>query len=85
MNKQSLNRLRLFIKQANVDLLHPIDWERFYDFVLAALEEWDSFDHDMVRRLLVEGGFSEEKAIELVVFCERVKDFLDYSRDFLPK
>lgn len=79
MDKQTLERLDKFIKLANVGFLHdPLDWERFYDFMLAAFEEWESFDHDMVRRLLVEGGFSKEKAIELVVFCERAKDLLDY-------
>ncbi len=85
MDKQTLEKLRLFISQANVDHLHPSDEKRFYEFMLAAFEEWESFDHHMVRRFLIEGGFSEEKAIELVVFCERVKDFLDYSRGFLPK
>ena len=77
MDEQTLEKLRLFISQANVDLLHPLDWERFYDFLLSAFKQWEALDHSLARRLLIEGGFPEEKAIELVELCERAKDLLD--------
>ena len=80
MDEQTLEKLRLFIRQGNADLLHPLDWERFYDFMLAAFEDWESFDHDMVGRVLIEGGFSEEKALDLVDFCEQSRGLLGYVK-----
>ena len=81
MDEQTLEKLRLFISQANVDHLHPLDDKRFYDFMLSAFNQWEAFDRPLVRQLLIEGGFSEEKAIDLVVFCEHSKDFLDYIKE----
>ena len=81
MDEQTLEKLRLFISQANIDILHPLDERHFYDFMLSAFKQWEAFDHSLARRLLIEGGFSEEKAIDLVVFCERAKDFLDYIKE----
>ena len=80
MDEQTLKKLRLFIRQGNVDLIHPLDWERFYDFMLATFEEWESFDRHMVRRLLIEGGFSEGKASDLVDFCEQARGLLGYIK-----
>ena len=81
MDEQTLEKLRLFISQANVDRLHPLDEKRFYDFMLSAFKQWGAFDHSLVRRLLIEGGFPEEEAINFVGFCEGAKAFLDYIKE----
>ena len=81
MDEQTFKKLTRFISQANVGHLHPSDERRFYDFMLSAFKQWEAFDHDMVRRILIESGFSEEKAIELVALCEHAKYFLDYIKE----
>ncbi len=81
MDEQTLEKLRLFISQANVDHLHPLDEKRFYDFMLSAFKQWEDFDPYRARRLLIEGGFQQKKAIDLVELCGRTKDFLDYIKE----
>ena len=81
MDKQTSEKLKLFISQANVDHLHPLDEKLFYDFMLSAFKQWEYFDPYRARRLLIEGGFREKKAIDLVEFCGRGKDFLDYIKE----
>ncbi len=80
MDEQTLEKLRRFIRLANVDHLHLLDERRFYDFMLSAFKQWEVFDPPLVRQRLMEGGFPEEKAFELVDLCRRAKDFLDYIK-----
>ena len=81
MDHRTLEKLRLFISQANVDHLHPLDERNFYDFMLSAFKQWEDFDPYRARRLLIEGGFPQKKAIDLVELCGRAKDFLDYIKE----
>lgn len=55
----------LFVKAANKGMLHSLDWGRWYRFVrLSALEEV-ALGEDEIHRLLVQRGFSEERATEI--------------------
>ncbi len=63
--KQSFDH---FVSLANKSGLHPLDWARFYDFIVCSyrfsrskVSEWH------VKRLLVETGFNEERASELAI------------------
>ncbi len=80
MDEETLEKLTRFISQANIGHLHPLDWDRFYEFVLAAFGEWESSDRNIVRRLLEEGGFSKGEASGLADFCEQVRDLLGYIK-----
>jgi hypothetical protein len=57
--------LRLFAVQANKSSLHPLDWERFYRFVVSAHQFRKGWNHSDVKRLLVEYGFTESRARDL--------------------
>lgn len=58
-----------FMHLANKSVLHPLDWERFYKFIRAC--HYHKFkDEELLRNRLIQGGFSEEYADEVVNIFE---------------
>lgn len=51
-----------FAVLANMDALHPLDWGRFYRFIVAAHTFRAGLDISDVRRRLRQVGFSKENA-----------------------
>ena len=54
-----------FINAANEQILHPLDWRRFYHFIHAAHQGRTKLSADELKKLLLEAGFSDENADEL--------------------
>ena len=61
----SESALRLFAAQANKSSLHPLDWERFYRFVVSAHQFRKAWSHTDVKHILEKLGFPTEMATEL--------------------
>lgn len=65
-----------FAVLANVNILHPLDWKRFYQFIRycnsrrATLSDWQ------LEILLLERGFSEEKSRELAHIYKHGRNIL---------
>lgn len=57
---------------------HPLDRERWLEFLVLAHEATSDLHADMVIRSLVELGWSEEAAIELGIQFEFAEDLLSY-------
>jgi len=53
---------RIFEVLANKDCLHPLDWQRFYNFIHHCFSHKVKISEDDVYRLLVSAGFTEQKA-----------------------
>jgi hypothetical protein len=60
---------------------HPLDRERWLEFLVLAHEAKSDLHTDMVIRSLVELGWSEEKAIELGIQFEFAEDLLSYIQE----
>lgn len=54
--------LKLFAANANKLSLHPLDWERFYRFVVSAHQFRKGWNHNDIRRLLEGYGFPSDRA-----------------------
>jgi hypothetical protein len=54
-----------FVRCANVLVLHPLDWVRFYRFVQACHARHLRLDETHLARMLVAAGFDEEYAREI--------------------
>lgn len=60
---------------------HPLDRERWFEFLVLAHEAKSDLHSDMIIRTLVELGWSEEKAIELGIQFEFAEDLLSYIEE----
>lgn len=63
--QKTAQRLQSFIVLANTSALHPLDWNRFYEFIAFCHAHHVKLSKDRLHRLLFEGGFDEEKAEHL--------------------
>jgi hypothetical protein len=73
-------RLSRFATIANERSPHPLDWKRFYEFVVFAHSRrigWDAYD---VQRMLIGYGFSRKKAEELAVAYWHGRCILDMRK-----
>ena len=80
-------RLSQFATHANRSLLHPLDWERFFEVVFHGQREGatditefrvalrQAGDENFLDRA---GGFSDEMLDRLVTFYEKGVEMLDY-------
>jgi len=57
--------LKVFAAQANKNSLHPLDWERFYRFIVSAHQFRKGWNHSDIRQLLEGYGFTSDKAKDL--------------------
>ena len=73
---ETSKRLKSFIVLANTSALHPLDWNRFYEFIAFCHAHHVKLSESQLRRLLVEGGFTEEKA-------EYLADIYSHGREML--
>lgn len=60
---------------------HPLDRERWLEFLVLAHEAKSELHAEMVIRTLVELGWSEEKAVELGIQFEFAEDLLSYIEE----
>jgi hypothetical protein len=65
-----------FVLLANIDSLHPLDWERFYQFIHFAHAYHLRLSQDDLFRLLVMAGFREE-------YARHIADIYDHGRNLL--
>lgn len=49
---------------------HPMDKERWYDFICLVYREQYEMNHDLMKSRLIEDGWSEDKAFDLVIEFE---------------
>ena len=54
-----------FVNNANKQLLHPLDWKRFYIFIQATHEGNTKLLPGELERLLIHNGFPEDNASSL--------------------
>lgn len=54
-----------FVRLANRAGLHPLDWGRFYDFVIVSHRLRSRLDEEELRDLLVQAGFDQGYAQRL--------------------
>lgn len=76
-------KLKVFSSCANKSTgsSHPSDQERWFDFLCAVQKARVKLDTDMLIRLLIEQGWSEDKASELGVEYEFALALLKYSKE----
>jgi hypothetical protein len=75
-------KLRLFCSIANkrTGSSHPMDRERWYDFIVAAHESDADFSASMLARWLAEaGGWDDELAVKLAIEYEFARGLLAYA------
>jgi len=51
-----------FVAAANKQVLHPLDWQRFYIFIQAAHEGRTKLTEGELEEILVANGFSDDMA-----------------------
>lgn len=73
--------LEVFSVNANWDMLHPLDWQRFYDVIIFVFNEGlrDFTDTDL-RRFFEAKGISDEIIEELQTVYNHGLDILRYYR-----
>ena len=60
---------------------HPLDRNRWFEFLILAHESESNLYADLIIRSLVELGWSDEKAIQLGIEFEFAKDLLSYMQE----
>lgn len=73
VSKDTEKKLRTFSACANKSTgsSHPCDQQRWFDFIISAFNEKNKLQSDYLQRWLIEeSGWTEEKAIELVIEYE---------------
>lgn len=60
---------------ANKNCLHPYDWKRFYEFVVASYRSQRNLNQDEVRYHLRTAGFNDRQCDHLAEAFYRCKDF----------
>ena len=74
-------RLSLFAKLANKGMPHPLDKERWYDFVIAAHSENSELPPSVLEEWLRTQGWAEEAACDLAIEYEQERTILaQYDR-----
>jgi hypothetical protein len=58
-------RFKEFVALANKQILHPLDWKRFYYFIYACSSRNVKTTQEDVKELLLSSGFSDENSDEL--------------------
>lgn len=68
--------LDIFISNANKDVPHPLDDQRFYDFVIYCHKNSEEIDSSDLLEKLLDSGFSESRSRDLVNLYEHGQDLL---------
>lgn len=76
MDDRAQELLQRFTDLANKDILHPSDWQRFYDLLVGVHSRHVPIDSEGVRDALWASMFSTDKARELAGFFIRGLDLL---------
>ena len=74
MDDRAEGFLRAFIETANKDMPHALDWQRFYDFIIAVHREGLQASEGEIGSLLWASGFSSEVAGRLQTVFTRGLD-----------
>lgn len=69
-----------FVSCANMTVLHPYDWERFYDFVRHCAAHNVAVSSEDVQRLLVHAGFERSHAESIADIFHHGRRLLTYRR-----
>ena len=73
LNNETVARLEKFSRAANkhTGSSHPLDEERWFDFIVSSYKSKSGLPIDILGRWLVEDGWNEEKASDLMIEYER--------------
>ncbi|HWP34313.1 MAG TPA: hypothetical protein VNM66_01825 [Thermodesulfobacteriota bacterium] len=83
MDPTSSRLLDEFAAAADKEHLLPLDWRRFYDFILDAHHRDVEIGADEVRTKLRAADFSERRARELAGFYVRARELLEHREDWV--
>lgn len=70
-----------FIHAANKQVLHPLDWKRFYDLIYVAHKWRTKLSEGQLMKLLEDAGFDSEMANELANVYEHGRSLLKRKPD----
>jgi hypothetical protein len=74
--------LRLFSNNANRTVLHALDRQRWFDFLLAAHREESRFTADDLEEWLIGEGWSSDEAAQLALQYEFARALLRHSEGY---
>ena len=78
LSEPTARLLRSFSGLANRSVLHPLDRQRWNDFLTAAYRDAAPLSASMLKRWLIEEeNWPEDKAIDLVIEYEHARDLLE--------
>ena len=78
LSPEAEEQLGLFAANANWHLLHPLDWERYFDFILGTHERNEDALPSEIRAFLMSAGGTDEAADEIADFYDQARDLLRY-------
>ena len=70
MDATGRDMLHAFVEALNKGAPHPLDWQRFYDFVIYAHGLERAYRVEEVRAILIEEGLTGERARRFAQFYE---------------
>jgi hypothetical protein len=68
--------LEHFVKCANASMLHPLDWERFYEFVNYCHDHRIKLEEEELVRILCSEGFPGRTAQEVGGVYRHIRSFM---------
>jgi len=82
VSKESAEKLRYFSRAANKSTgsSHPLDEQRWFDFIVSVAQKNDHLDAPRLRQWLIENGWTEDIAHELSSDYEKGIALLKYYR-----
>lgn len=78
LSPKTQEKFDTFVTLANRNSLHPLDWERFYEFARACHVFRTKTNEENVFRLLVHAGFDEEYALKIATVYGHLREFQRY-------
>ena len=73
--------LQSFVHLANKSHLHPLDWQRFFEFVTTGHEDKSPVDQSLLQSVLKQESLNPREIDRLVDFYNLGRDLLSYLPD----
>ena len=83
LDPEAFEALRLFSAGANkaTGSSHPMDRERWFDFLVKHSRSGRDLSTDFLQQWLMNNGWSEQVSFDLILQYETARDLLEYERD----
>lgn len=78
MDAEARTMLHRFVHSLNQDMPHPLDWQRFYDFIIYSFQR-GAFPVDDIQAVLEEEGLRVERT------KDRLLSFYEHGVDLLAR